>query len=423
MTVSRRMCAWLLGLFLLHLLPFASRPALIGGDEPYYALMAHSIATDLDVDLSDEYAQVAAGSKAAGRKRAGQPLEPHDRPIGDRQVVIHAVGLPLLTAPLIAIQQLLAPGSAPDILLGSVTLLVTFAALLSGWWLVWRWIGSSREAALVVFGAYFSSPLWYYSRTFFTEPYIWSWCVLAIAALALQRFGLAALFLALAPAMKETALILVLAILWGCAARFGIRKAAVVAIGPAVFGVLFAIKNIWVAGTPFSTFFPFELGRPLEGALGLLFDPSHGLLWFAPLLTLAAIGWFLRDQNNPPLGAISLAAFLAWFGLTAAWANWWGGSCYGPRLMLPALPALVVPLLQIQRRARAARPYLAVLFLAGFVVNWCAAGDPFTAFWEAPAAQLVGKNALSAVIGALAGVGLVYALARKFPELDTPGSR
>ena len=34
----------LVALLILHLLPFIGRPALIGGDEPHYALMAHSIA-------------------------------------------------------------------------------------------------------------------------------------------------------------------------------------------------------------------------------------------------------------------------------------------------------------------------------------------------------------------------------------------
>jgi len=38
---------------LLHLLPFVSRPALIGGDEAHYALAAHSVGTDHDLDLTE----------------------------------------------------------------------------------------------------------------------------------------------------------------------------------------------------------------------------------------------------------------------------------------------------------------------------------------------------------------------------------
>ncbi len=41
-------------LFLLHIFPFVGRPALIGGDEPHYALMAHSMAMDRDLELEDD---------------------------------------------------------------------------------------------------------------------------------------------------------------------------------------------------------------------------------------------------------------------------------------------------------------------------------------------------------------------------------
>lgn len=69
---------WLVAVaLLLHVLPFAVRPALIGGDEPHYALTAHSIATDLDLALDDDYDAVESGSSAAGGKFAGKKLDRH----------------------------------------------------------------------------------------------------------------------------------------------------------------------------------------------------------------------------------------------------------------------------------------------------------------------------------------------------------
>ena len=62
---------WLAAIVLLHILPFVARSTLIGGDEPHYALMAHSIAVDRDVGLVDDYRRVAQGSNAAGEKFAG----------------------------------------------------------------------------------------------------------------------------------------------------------------------------------------------------------------------------------------------------------------------------------------------------------------------------------------------------------------
>ena len=120
---------WLVLLFLLHALPFATRPALVGGDEVHYALLAHSLATDGDADPRDDYGEVAAGSNAAGRKRAGQVLDRHLRTVDGVEIPTHPVGVPLLLAPLVRAQQWLAPGSAPDAPLVAVTLSLTFAAL------------------------------------------------------------------------------------------------------------------------------------------------------------------------------------------------------------------------------------------------------------------------------------------------------
>lgn len=401
---------------ILHILPFAVRPALVGGDEPHYALMAHSIATDGDVWLADDYEEVERGSAAAGRKRRGESLDRHLRRVGEREVFAHPLGLPALLAPLVAVQQSIAPGSAPDIPFGLASLAVTFAALVVGARLLARFAGSARDAAAVVFGTCFASPLWFYGRTLFTEPFTWSFAVLAIGSAAAGRFGLAALFLGLVPAMKETALLIVVPVIGAVAALLGWRKAALVSIGPLAWAVAFAVKNAIVAGTPFATFQPFQRGDVAEGAWGLLADPAHGLLWFAPLLVAAIGGWVLppRDRTDRVAGLAAASVFLLYFLVTAAWVDWRGGSSYGPRLLVPALPALAVPLLRLWQasRRRVWGEGLAVLAIAGFAVNFSAAVDPFTAFWGPPVFELVAKNWIAAMAGAAIGGALLWRWAR-----------
>ena len=203
-----RRTALLAALFLAHSLPFFSRPALIGGDEPHYALMAHSLAVDGDLELEEDYRRVEAGSPAAGRKFAGRPIDRHlldadaarrgggaaigapatgagtaapaGAPAGTRRVFSHPLGLPLLAAPLLAVVERLAPGAAPDGWLGALGLAVTFAALLAGASLLRELAGSAAAGDLLTFGLYFTTPLWFYSRTFFTEPYLESALVLAL---------------------------------------------------------------------------------------------------------------------------------------------------------------------------------------------------------------------------------------------------
>ncbi|HEU5163568.1 MAG TPA: hypothetical protein VFV54_10510, partial [Thermoanaerobaculia bacterium] len=389
---------------LLHLLPFAVRPALIGGDEPHYALIAHSIATDFDLTLRDEYEEVESGSSAAGRKRRGERLERHVRTVGGAEVPSHPVGLPLLLAPVAALQQTIAPGSPPDIAFGLVALLVTFAALVAGARLLATRAGSPRDGALLLFGIYFASPLWFYSRTIFTEPFTWAFGVLSVAAIAAGSFGFASLFLGLALAMKETALLLVAPIIVAAGIHSGWKKGAVLAIGPLAWGAAFVAKNVLTVGAPLSTFQTFQMGDVVAGAAGLIADPARGLLWFAPLLLLSVAGWLVpaRDREDRIAGWASAAIVLGYFLVTAAWVDWRGGSSWGPRLLIPALPALAVPLLRlwIARTGTPWRAALAAAALAGFVVNWCAALDPFTAFWGPPAWELVGKNAVAAIGGA-----------------------
>lgn len=53
--------------------------------------------------------------------------------------------------------------------------------------------------------------------------------------------------------------------------------------------------------------------------------------------------------------------------MVAGWTMWWGGSCYGPCLLVPVIPALAVSL-AIARRWLAARAWARPLFglLAAF---------------------------------------------------------
>src|SRR5208282_4424505 len=85
--------------------------------------------------------------------------------------------------------------------------------------------------------------------------------------------------------------------------------------------------------------YPFYWGDIGSGAVNVLTSPVHGMLPFAPFLILAIPGfWFLRRRGL--LVWQILGGGLLFFLLTAWWKYWDGGYCYGPRLMLPAIPLL-----------------------------------------------------------------------------------
>ncbi|HUF18695.1 MAG TPA: hypothetical protein VMS12_11695, partial [Thermoanaerobaculia bacterium] len=55
------------------------------------------------------------------------------------------------------------------------------------------------------------------------------------------------------------------------------------------------------------------------------------------------------------------------------------------------------------------------LFLFGFVVNWCAALDPFEAFWGVNVFDLLSDNPAVPASGVIIGSLLYYVVAKKFP--------
>ncbi len=83
-----------------------------------------------------------------------------------------------------------------------------------------------------------------------------------------------------------------------------------------------------------------------RAALGLLASPSRGLLVFYPALAFSALGLALLARRpalrqKTGLGPAMLSLpLLALFVVPALWFDWWGGWCYGPRLMGDLLPLL-----------------------------------------------------------------------------------
>jgi hypothetical protein len=391
-----RRAAWLVGGFLLVALPTLTRPALLGGDEIHYALIARSLAADFDLDLLNQYREVQEGAPWAGRRQAGKILERHVRPARDgAELPAHPPGWPALVAPLLALQWLAFPTAAPDYVLLAATLGLVAAAL-------WAALATARERDErgLVLATFFSTPLWFYGRTFFAEPATAALLVLTVAALRVRRDRLAALALAATLVTKETAVLAAVPLALAAVllrdrseGRSAARQlAASLATGAAAAALLLVTKNLATGQGAWATSYPFHWGDPASGAVGLLLDPRHGLLAFAPLLALGVFGFLLRprDAEDRIAGWASLAVFAGYFAITASWADWSGGACYGPRLLLPALPALFVPTLRLWRASpRVGRTFLILAGGAGAAVALSAAAHPFDAMWSASVVEVL----------------------------------
>ena len=85
---------------------------------------------------------------------------------------------------------------------------------------------------------------------------------------------------------------------------------------------------------------PLGLGVPDWTRLGpLLVGRRRGLLVYAPILVLAAPGWFaLLIRRFWGVAAVSLTSSVAVFLVNLSYPEWTGGWSTGPRLLVPLLP-------------------------------------------------------------------------------------
>ncbi len=94
-----------------------------------------------------------------------------------------------------------------------------------------------------------------------------------------------------------------------------------------------------------------RLGRRiLEGLPGILLSPGRGFLIYTPIaiFALAVLAPRARESRKRHLPVVVAASVfsLLHIGIIAVWPNWWGGYCWGPRL-LAELSAPVIILIAV----------------------------------------------------------------------------
>jgi hypothetical protein len=144
--------------------------------------------------------------------------------------------------------------------------------------------------------------------------------------------------------------LLLLPILWYVFSSAG-KKSLYYLAAMAVVSLPFAAYNLHYFGNPFggysSLMSSFSLGlfTPVR-FLGLLVSPSRGLFIFTPVILLAIPGFLMirrldsnRIRNFFYVSGASALLLIATYSL---YDCWWGGGCYGPRLLTGLLPFAAV---------------------------------------------------------------------------------
>jgi len=155
------------------------------------------------------------------------------------------------------------------------------------------------------------------------------------------------------------------------------RAAFRFAAGALVPAAAVAVYNACAFGAPWRT--GYDLVQAPHFALQLrlfevLLSPTRGLLPYVPWAIAGAAGlWAARtDRRVAGLAAGAVATLL----LYSVWGMWWGGWCYGPRLLADLMPALALGAALLLRRcgrrtlaATAAAGVLSVALHASYVFS------------------------------------------------------
>lgn len=217
-------------------------------------------------------------------------------------------------------------------------------------------IGATMRQSVVASGlTVFGTLLLPYATTGFSEPSVGFAIALGLLGVQTRRPTLTGVAAGLSLLMRvDSALLVALPFAvatwfangraWAPIFRFAVGALPSVLVVGAYDTVRFGAP--WRTGYGFATF-----DHPLlAGLYGLLLSPAAGLLLYVPLVLPALVGLVATTRGTPVLAwtamtliAIRIPFYAVWFGWSAYWA-------WGPRYLVPAMPALAVGLIEICKR-------------------------------------------------------------------------
>jgi hypothetical protein len=348
--LSNRQIGWLVFLVTLlvywSLVPWVSRHWWLTGDQPHYLVVTHSLLTDRDLELSNNYQE-----KDFALFYIGNEIEPHVTigPDGGAYPA-HTVGLSVLLLPAYALGYLVLGSHA-----GVLYFLTTTGALLAAnvYLLCYEVTDRKLSSLLAWVTTAFTVPVMHYSFQVYpeilgalllvwslrhirrgrqTKPHIWlmvgvcvgflPWLVTRFALLSVVLGPAALLSIAFAQGTRRwhslSMLALCLPLILSCG--------ALVAFDLHFYGHITPTFGYWGASQAIPGYVLSPSPKKSATALmGSLFDQDFGLVIYTPIYALSFLGMLLilrsRRYDGLLLSLPVVTTYLGviWIGFTSAW--------------------------------------------------------------------------------------------------------
>ena len=328
--------------FFFHLLflgDYASE-AFYSSDEVFYFRLTQSLVEDRSLEI-EPYLGFSHSKYLPGQSVAGIPLYLVGRLLG-------ALFSPLQSSPL----WLLTILHLTNVIIGAFICVVFYR--------FGRDLGYGKPACLAgTLTLGLATTFFPYSKQYFADPLVALMMLCGVRYLYLSSKGrpgaglLAGLFFGYAVFTKMDTALLIIPLLVCFLALFPkpriLKHYLVFMLGLAPFALLILVYNHFNYGSAFNPGYERQgFASPfVSGAYGLLLSPGRGLFLFSPPVLLLFFGWSGFRKKFPGVFIICLVLLVARITILAKWFSWQGGWCWGPRLLLPVIPLMLLPGLEV----------------------------------------------------------------------------
>lgn len=353
-----------------------ARPTLTSGDEPHYFVVISSLLYDHDIRLDADFERLHAGGYEAGLAHRGSDLAGHSFLFDPRtgrhvicivrcepadyaklggkrddlyQVPAHPIGYPALMALLALPFRPSLPNLEP--LVGVFSIVMSVLGVVLTYACARRSGLSTRHAVFAAGLLAVASPWLVYVRSYFAEPTITVFLLLAFLALRTKRMVLAGVGIGVAMAMKPVFVLFGFAWILDRLLARRLREAIALTASIGACGVVLLAVNFMTIHMPIASgALPITFSKDLGILWDTLFSIYFGVCTFTPW-TICAFVWAaatVRRAHVAIPGGLDNEARrqmvlgpLPYFVIVSALA-FGPGWCWGPRYCVPLLPFLAM---------------------------------------------------------------------------------